>query len=146
MNCQFHLPKELAPTLKVSEPIEKEQLADNTPKAAGVNTLKYVIPAKKAAPKAAIPKVILKASPRSAALPRAKESKPLELAMFGAAPFQYLTKQKGVEIFGISMRDLEYQLNKAKKPTTDPATVVPECYHEFLDVFSKKTLDKVSPH
>ena len=166
--------KELAPTLKINEPIEKEQSANNTPK--------YVIPAnRKAAPepapklsnakrardskaktsqaashaapqpleaeRAKIPKVILKASLRSAALPRAeKPTKPLELAMVGAAPFQYLTKQKGVEIFGISMRDLEYQLNKAKKPTTDPATVVPECYHEFLDVFSKKTLDKVSPH
>ena len=153
--------KELAPTLKVNEPIGKEQ-----------SVTKYVIPAnKKAVPKAVpkaaapkavpqpseayrandlkarIPKVILRTSPR-AKEPRVKESptKPLELAMVGAAPFQYLTKQKGVEIFGISMRDLEYQLNKAKKPTTDPATVVPECYHEFLDVFSKKTLDKVSPH
>ena len=136
--------KELAPTLKINEPIGKEQSANNTPK--------YIIPARKAAPKAApksapkfaIPKAIL-ASSRSAALPRAeKPTKPLELAMVGAAPFQYLTKQKGVEIFGISMRDLEYQLNKAEKPTTDPATVVPECYHEFLDVFSKEASDKVS--
>ena len=66
--------------------------------------------------------------------------------MVRAALFQYLTKQKSVEIFGISMRDLEYQLNKAEKPTTDPATVVPECYHKFLDVFLKEALDKVSLH
>ena len=79
---------ELAPTLKVNEPIEKEQLANNTPK--------YVIPANrksalKSAPKFAIPKVILKASPqpREHKEPRAtKEStKPLELAMVGAALF-----------------------------------------------------------
>ena len=44
------------------------------------------------------------------------------------------------------MRDLEYQLNKTEKPVTDPVTVVPECYHEFLDVFSKEKSDKVSPH
>ena len=66
--------------------------------------------------------------------------------MVGAAFFQYLTKQKGVEIFSISMRDLKYQLNKAEKPFTNPATVVLECYHEFLDVFSKEALDIVSLH
>ena len=44
------------------------------------------------------------------------------------------------------MRDLEYQLNKTKKPVTDPATVVLEYYHKFLDVFSKEESDKVSPH
>ena len=66
--------------------------------------------------------------------------------MVGAALFQYFTKQKNVEIFAISMQDLKYQLNKAEKPITDPATVVPECYHDFLDVFSKKALDKIFPH
>lgn len=44
------------------------------------------------------------------------------------------------------MQDLKYQLNKAKKPVTDPATKVPECYHKFLDVFSKEDLDKVLSH
>lgn len=66
------------------------------------------------------------------------EEKPLQLAMIGAAPFAYLAKQKDVEIFAISMRDIEYQLNKDERPPTDPATKVPECYHEFLDVFSKE--------
>ena len=152
--------KELASkTLKTNEPMRKELSVNNTPK--------YIIPAKKAslittpepAPessntkrardlKAMIPNAILRAftQPRATEL-RAKESvKPLELARVGAAPFQYLTKQKGVEIFGISMRDLEYQLNKAEKPITNPVTVVPECYHEFLDVFSKEALDIVSLH
>ena len=90
--------KELAPTLMTDEPMRKEQ-------AASINTPKYVIPAnRKAAPKAALKseilKVILKASPQphEHKKPRAKESatKPLELAMVGAALFQYLTKQKGV--------------------------------------------------
>ena len=148
--------KELASkTLKTNQPMRKELSANNTPK--------YIIPARKAAPKAypepsntkqardskaMISKAILKASTQPRATePRAKESaKPLELAMVGAAPFQYLTKQKSVEIFAVSMRDLEYQLNKTEKLVTDPATVVPECYHKYLDVFLKKALDKVSPH
>ena len=139
--------KELASTLKTDEPMRKEHL---------VNTPKYIIPARKTAPKAPepsnatrakVPKVILKASLRSAASPRAKKPmKPLELAMVGAVLFQYLTKRKGVEIFAVSMRDLEYQLNKTEKPVTNPATVVPKCYHDFLDVFSKEASDKVSPH
>ena len=156
--------KELASeTLKTNEPMRKELSANNTPK--------YIIPARKASPKAStktapepapessntkrardskamIPKTILRASTQPRATePRAKESaKPLELAIVSAAPFQYLTKQKGVEIFGISMRDFEYQLNKTEKPVTDPATVVTECYHDFLDVFSKEASDIVSPH
>lgn len=69
--------------------------------------------------------------------------KPLELAMVGAASFQYSTKQKNVEIFAISMRDIEYQLNKTEKLVTDPATKVLECCHNFLDVFSKKISDKI---
>lgn len=44
------------------------------------------------------------------------------------------------------MWDLEYQLNKTEKPVTDPATKILEYYHKFLDVFSKKYLDKILPH
>lgn len=51
-----------------------------------------------------------------------------------------------MEIFAVSMRDIEYQLNKGEKPVTDPKTVVPEEYHEFLDVFSKAASDTVSQH
>lgn len=68
------------------------------------------------------------------------------LAFIDAAPFQYLAKQKDVEIFTISMQDIEYQLSKTAKTLTDPKTVVPEEYHEFLDVFSKKASDTLTPH
>lgn len=44
------------------------------------------------------------------------------------------------------MQNLEYQLNKAEKPVTNPAIKVLECYHDFLDVFSKEDLDKISLH
>lgn len=74
------------------------------------------------------------------------EEEPLQLAMIDAALFQYLAKQKGVEIFAISMQDVNYQLDKDKRPPTNPATRVPECYHDFLDVFSKEAFNTVSAH
>ena len=86
------------------------------------------------------------------------KTKPLDLAFIGAALFQYLAKQKDVKIFAVSMQDIEnelnailmknieYQLNKTAKAPTDPKTVVLKEYHEFLDVFSKKASDTLSPH
>lgn len=44
------------------------------------------------------------------------------------------------------MRVLEYQLNKAKKPVIDLAIKMLEYYYDFLDIFSKKNLDKISLH
>ena len=44
------------------------------------------------------------------------------------------------------MQDIEYQLNKTEKPITNPATVVPEYYHNFLNVFLKEALNKVLLH
>ena len=70
------------------------------------------------------------------------DSKPLNLAFIGGAPFMHLAKsKKKANIFAISMRDIEYQLNKETKPLTDPKTVVPAVYRDFLDVFSKDILD-----
>lgn len=77
-------------------------------------------------------------------MPHANKSltKPLELVIVGAAPFQYLTKQKNVEIFAISMQNIKYSLNMAEKPIFNLATEISECYHNFLNVFSKETLNK----
>ena len=44
------------------------------------------------------------------------------------------------------MKDIKYQLEKTIKILTDPKTVVPEEYHEYLDVFSKETSDTLSKH
>ena len=69
-----------------------------------------------------------------------------------------MVKQKDVKIFvvsmqgienelnAISMKDIKYQLNKTAKAPTNPKTVVPEEYHKFLDIFSKKASDTLSPH
>ena len=81
---------------------------------------------------------------------QAGNGKPLDLAFIGGAPFLCLAKSKKpkhrAEIFAISMRNIKYQLNKGTKPLTDPKTVVPAEYHDFLDVFLKKVLDTLRPH
>ena len=98
---------------------------------------KYVVLAKRILKPATVPKPKVEL---------ADETKPINLAFIGGAPFTYLAKQKDVEIFAISMRDIKYQLKKANKIPTDPKTVVPEEYHKFLNIFLKKASDTLSEH
>ena len=44
------------------------------------------------------------------------------------------------------MKDIKYQLNKTAKTLTDPKTVVPKEYHEFLDLFLKEASNTLSSH
>ena len=109
---------------------------------------KYIVPAKRILQLAMTPKPV----------PSIDETKPLNLAFIGAAPFQYLAKQKDVEIFAVSMqnienelnailiKDIEYQLNNTTKAPTNPKTMVPKEYHRFLNVFSKEASNMLSPH
>ena len=75
--------------------------------------------------------------------PNVEQDRPLDLAFIGGAFFLQLTKSKKqkAKIFAISMPDIEHQLNKTAKPVTNPKTIVPEKYHDFLDVFSKDISD-----
>ena len=73
-------------------------------------------------------------------------NKPLDLAFIGGALFVHLAKKRKADIFTISMRDIEYQLNKTTKPPTDPKTVVPTKYHDLIDVFSKDVSDTLRPY
>ena len=120
----------------------------------GINKLanskreKYVVSAK----------CILKPATTSKPASPMDETKLLDLAFIGVAPFQYLARQKDVEIFAVSMQDIEnklnvilikdikYQLNKMAKTLTDPKTVVLEEYHKFLNILSKEASDTLSPH
>lgn len=47
-------------------------------------------------------------------------------------------------MFTIRIEDIEEALNKKDKP--DPRDIVPEEYHEFLDVFSPQEAEKLPPH
>ena len=76
----------------------------------------------------------------------ADETKPINLVFIGGESFTYLVKQKDVEIFAISMRDIKYQLEKATNTPLDPKTMVLEEYHKFLDIFLKEASDTLSEH
>ena len=103
-------------------------------------------------------KHILKPATTPKLAPLIDETKPLDLAFIGAVSFQYLAKQKDVQIFAISMqdienklnaismKDIEYQLNKIAKAPTDPKTVVLKEYHKFFNIFLKEALDTFLPH
>ena len=109
---------------------------------------KYVVPAK----------CILKQMTTKPKAEPINETKSINLVFIGAAPFQYLAKQKDVKIFVISMQDIKnelnvilmknikYQLNKIAKTPTDPKTVILKEYHKFLDIFSKEISDTLSSH
>ena len=65
----------------------------------------------------------------------------VDIAMIGADAYCTTCKLKRAQIFAVSMRDLEYQAEEEAKPKTNPRSIVPEEYHDLLDVFSKKDSD-----
>ncbi|KAM4067807.1 reverse transcriptase (RNA-dependent DNA polymerase) [Hirsutella rhossiliensis] len=58
-----------------------------------------------------------------------------------------LTKNRDVDVFSLSLASLE-DIHKALEPKTliDPATKVPQHYHEFLKAFDQSEADKLPPH
>ena len=75
--------------------------------------------------------------------PTNEPTRPLDICMIGAAPFTRLTKQRNVEVFAISIRDIEKALSP--KPEVNPKTKVPIEYHDLLDVFSRHDADTLPP-
>jgi hypothetical protein len=74
-------------------------------------------------------------------VPEIKKDAPLKfnIAQIGAAPFSFLTKRKEMEVFTVTMQNIEKALNP--KPTVNLSILLPEKYHEFLHLFSRKTAD-----
>ncbi len=70
--------------------------------------------------------------------PKAKD---IDIAMIGTNAYCAACCLKRVQVFAISMRDIQYQAEKEARFETDPKSVVPQEYHNFLDVFSKKNSD-----
>jgi hypothetical protein len=66
------------------------------------------------------------------------------VAMIGSAPFNRLSKNKDVQIFAISFRDIEKTLETKVK--VDPKTLMPEEFHsdsKFMKTFNKQNSDKL---
>ena len=79
------------------------------------------------------------------------------IGQIGAAPYRYLSRQKGNECFAISFKEIQDALEVYNAATEPPQKVVPESikhlkflvppeYHDLIQVFSKKKADKLPPH
>ncbi len=70
----------------------------------------------------------------------------IDIAMIGADAYCAACRLKRAEVFAVSMRDIQYQAEKEARVETNPKSVVPQEYLDFLDVFSKKDSDTLPPH
>ena len=68
----------------------------------------------------------------------------LKIREIRADPFYILIKKRDHEIFAVTMEDIE----KALKPKSyiDPRFFVPKKYHDLINVFKKKFVNKLPPH
>lgn len=72
----------------------------------------------------------------------------IDICMVGAASYNLLIKKPGAEVFAISMKDINDQLEKDNKDK-DPMHIkrnLPSEYHDLIDVFSKQAADELPPH
>ena len=66
--------------------------------------------------------------------------------MIGADAYCAACHLKRAQVFAVSMRDIQYQAEKEARAGTNSKSVVPQEYHDFLDVFSKKNSNTLPPH
>ena len=59
--------------------------------------------------------------------------------MIGADAYCIACCLKRAQVFTVSIRNIQYQAGKKAKAETDPKNIVPQEYHNFLDVFHRKT-------
>jgi hypothetical protein len=66
--------------------------------------------------------------------------------MIRATPFNMLQKQKGVEVFVVSFKDILAKQAKEETKEIDPKLVLLKEFHNYLNVFSKQAADKLPPY
>ena len=64
--------------------------------------------------------------------------------MVNMAGFKLASKQKNVQVFAASLRDIEKALKV--KTYSDPKEKLPKEYHPWLDVFDRTTAEHLPPH
>ena len=76
-----------------------------------------------------------------------RERRTADYSLVLAAVFSFLLhrrrKQKSIQVFLVSMADIEKALTVKK--VTDPRTKLPSHFHEFLDVFNRTVVDRLPP-
>ena len=76
----------------------------------------------------------------------ASSTKEVDIAMICANTYCAPCHLKKAQVFAVSLKDLQYQAKKEARAEIDPKSVVLEEHHDFLDVFSKKNSDILSPY
>ena len=80
------------------------------------------------------------------------ESKDFSIAQIGAAAFRTLSRQPSIELFSMSMAEIEKATQSVEISEIGPVDLidlrklVPIEYHDFLDVFDKQAADALPPH
>ena len=64
--------------------------------------------------------------------------------MVNVASFKLASKQKNVQVFAASLRDIEKALKV--KTHSDPKEKLPKEYHPWLDVFDRTAAERLPPH
>lgn len=70
----------------------------------------------------------------------------VDIAMIGIDVYCTACKLKRTQVFDVSIKDLEYQVEKEARPKTNSKSVVLEDYHDFLNIFFKKNPDTLFLH
>lgn len=61
--------------------------------------------------------------------------------MIGANTYSAAYKSKKAQALAVSIRHLEYKIEKETRIKTDLRNIILEEYHNFLDIFSEKNFD-----
>ncbi len=75
--------------------------------------------------------------------PKAKD---IDIAMIDVDAYRTACRLKRAQVFAVFMRYIQYQAEKEARAETDLKSVVTQKYHDFLDVFSKKSSDILPSH
>ncbi len=78
-----------------------------------------------------------------------KEKKSLSvmnITMIEASTFNMMSKRKNVNLFSVTLKNVEKHLKKPNKSNTVMKNVLSSKYHEFLDVFDKKAFNILVSH
>ncbi len=65
-------------------------------------------------------------------------NKIINIAMIIVAFFEILFRQKNVQLFAMSVKNIEIKFSKKAKSIIDSKTIVSVKYHDYLNVFFKK--------
>ena len=69
-----------------------------------------------------------------------------DIVMIDANAYCLVYQLKQAQVFAISIKNLEFQVEKKAKPETNPKTIIPEKYYDLLDMFSEKNSNILSFH